>query len=361
MRYQHIIATKLKVAIADLSVYDQSAALQQCLGQEELLYCITSAQGLICQLPFAFDGLGESISQSDMPSNHSLEPTYAIAGQGLNLRTLSAILCNMFNEDEQISIRQNSFSHAFGVSVVDVFSRSASAVASEKILTLGAQFNVDILRKTKAKVSAPGLLVMDMDSTIIAMECIDEIAGLAGVKDKVSEVTERAMRGEIPFTESLYQRVACLKGVAEQDLFSIRQRLPFMPGFVATMRILQQANWTLAIASGGFTFFADYIKHDLQLDAAFSNKLEVVDGVLTGRVLGEVVDAKTKAQVLQSLLDSSDIDSEQVIAIGDGANDLLMMEQAASSVAYHAKPAVAKVADTAINICGFEALLYAMR
>jgi phosphoserine phosphatase len=361
MRYQHTIDANLKVAIADLSVYDQSAALQQCLEQEELLHCITSAQGLICQLPFAFDDLGETISQSDMSINHSFEATYAIAGQGLNLRMLSAILCNMFNEDEQISVRQNAFSHAFGVTVVDVLTKSAIAVASDKALALSAQFNVEILRKTKAKVSLPGLLVMDMDSTVIAMECIDEIADLAGVKDKVSEVTERAMLGEIPFTESLHQRVACLKGVAEQDLFSIRQRLPFMPGFVATVRILQQANWTLAIASGGFKFFADYIKHSLQLDAAFSNQLEVVDGVLTGKVLGDVVDAKVKAQVLQSLLENSDIASEQVIAIGDGANDLLMMEKAASSVAYHAKPAVAKVADTAINIYGFEALLYALR
>jgi phosphoserine phosphatase len=361
MPYQHIIDAKLNVAISDLSAYDQSIALQQCLEHGEPLDCTISARGLICYLPFAFDGLGKTYSQTDIPSNHSLEPTYAIAGQGLNLRMLTAILCNMFNEDEQISIRQNAFSQAFGVTVVDVFTKSASAVASDKILALSTQFNVDILRKAKAKVSSPGLLVMDMDSTVIAMECIDEIAALAGLKDKVSEVTERAMRGEIPFAESLHQRVACLKGVAEQDLFSIRQRLPFMPGFVATMRILQQANWTLAIASGGFTFFADYIKHSLQLDAAFSNQLEVVDGMLTGKVLGEVVDAKAKAQVLQSLLESSDIDSEQVIAIGDGANDLLMMEQAASSVAYHAKPAVAKAADTAINVCGFEGLLYAMR
>jgi len=360
MLYQHTIDTQSKVAIAELSAYDQGAALQLSLEQSEQVNCTISEQGLMCYLPTALNGLGEAVEQSTITVNKHLVPAYAIAAQGLNLRILSSILHEMFERGVQIGLRQNRFSHAFGTLVIDVLIDPSITVARDKVLDLSAKFHADILRKTKAKLNAPGLLVMDMDSTVIEMECIDEIAGLAGVKSKVSEVTERAMRGEIPFTESLHQRVACLSGVAEQELFSIRERLPFMPGFVASMRILKEANWTLALASGGFTFFADYIKHSLELDAAFSNQLEIIDGVLTGKVLGDVVDAKQKAQILLTLLNGSNIDAQQVIAIGDGANDLLMMEQAASSIAYHAKPAVAQAADTAINICGFEGLLYAL-
>jgi phosphoserine phosphatase len=361
MLYQHNIDTQYKVAIAELSAYDQSAVLQQCLEQSEQVYCTVGKQGLMYYLPASLEGLGEVIEQNAMPLSDRLESAYAIAAEGLSMRMLSAMLYEMFDEGVQIGLRQNAFSYAFGTLVIDVFVHPSHTVARDKVLALSAKFHADILRKTKAKISRPGLLLMDMDSTVIEMECIDEIAGLAGLKAKVSAVTERAMRGEIPFTESLHQRVACLAGVAEQELFSIRERLPFMPGFVASMRILKEANWTLALASGGFTFFADYIKHMLELDAAFSNQLEVVDGLLTGKVLGEVVDAKKKAQVLLTMIKETNVDAEQVIAIGDGANDLLMMEQAASSIAYHAKPAVAKDADTAINICGFEGVLYSLR
>ena len=361
MLYQHNIDTQSKVTTAGLSAYDQSAVLQQCFKQSELINCTISEQGLLCYLPIALNGSQEALEQSAVLLSEQVEPSYAIAAQGLNLRILGAILHEMFDDDTNIGIRQNRFSHAFGVFVVDVFVHPSQTVDRDKVLALSAKFHADILRKTKAKVSAPGLLVMDMDSTVIKMECIDEIAALAGVKEQVCEVTERAMLGEIPFTESLHQRVACLAGVTEHELFSIRDRLPFMPGFVASMQILHDANWTLALASGGFTFFADYIKHMLGLHAAFSNQLEIVDGVLTGKVLGNVVDARQKANILVKLQREHHIDAEQVIAIGDGANDLLMMEKAASSIAYHAKPAVAQTADSAINICGFEGLLYALR
>jgi phosphoserine phosphatase len=199
-----------------------------------------------------------------------------------------------------------------------------------------------------------------MDSTVIAMECIDEIAAIAGVKDKVSAVTERAMMGEIAFAESLHERVACLAGIHQTDLYAIRDRLPFMPGFVKTTQILQGLHWKLAIASGGFTFFADYIKESLKLDYALSNRLEVIGDTLSGKVLGSVIDAQAKANALTKLQKECGLEQSQTVAIGDGANDLLMMEAAGNSVAFRAKPAVSKAADTSIIHCGFEALLYAM-
>lgn len=186
----------------------------------------------------------------------------------------------------------------------------------------------------------PGLLVMDMDSTAIQIECIDEIAKLAGTGELVSEVTERAMRGELDFTASLRQRVATLKGADANILRQVRDTLPLMPGLTQLVLKLETLGWKVAIASGGFTFFADYLKDKLRLTAAVANELEIRDGVLTGNVTGDIVDAKYKASILQSLAETHEIPTAQTVAIGDGANDLPMIKAAGLGIAYHAKPKV---------------------
>jgi phosphoserine phosphatase len=285
---------------------------------------------------------------------------FTVVSQSLNLRTLANVLAYLFPTNVAIHVRANAHAKAFATFAVDVFCEQVCDVSNDEIANVCAQYRVDIFKKLQSRLSEPGLLVMDMDSTVIAMECIDEIADLAGVKGEVSEVTERAMRGEIPFTQSLHDRVACLAGVAESDLLSIREQLPFMPGFMETMHILKQANWHLAIASGGFTFFADYVKGVAQLDAAFSNQLEVKDGILTGKVIGDVVDGAEKARILTHLSKEHGVAQTQCVAIGDGANDLIMMEKAGSSIAYHAKASVAKAADNAIRFCGFEGVLFSL-
>ena len=207
------------------------------------------------------------------------------------------------------------------------------------------------------KLSQAGLLVMDMDSTAIQIECIDEIAKLAGVGELVSAITESAMRGELDFEQSLRRRVATLKGAPESILQQVRENLPLMSGLVETIQTLQKYGWKTAIASGGFTYFADYLKALLQLDFAASNQFDIEDGKLTGLVKGDVVDAQYKAKTLQHLLEEYGIDSQHSIAIGDGANDLAMMNVAGLGVAFHAKPKVQQQAQIVVNFADLTALL----
>ncbi len=186
----------------------------------------------------------------------------------------------------------------------------------------------------------PGLLVMDMDSTAIQIECIDEIAKLAGSSELVVEVTERAMRGELDFAASLRQRVATLKGADANILKQVRDELPLMPGLTELVQKLQVLGWQVAIASGGFTWFAEYLRDRLHLAHVVANELEMRAGRLTGEVLGQIVDAQYKADTLKKLAQRFDIASEQTVAIGDGTNDLPMIKAAALGIAYHAKPKV---------------------
>ena len=225
-------------------------------------------------------------------------------------------------------------------------------------LNFAHDVEVDIAKLDfRPKLSQAGLLVMDMDSTAIQMECIDEIAKLAGVGELVSAITESAMRGELDFEQSLRRRVGTLKGAPENILQQVREHLPLMPGLVETIQTLQKYGWKTAIASGGFTYFADYLKALLQLDFAASNQFDIEDGKLTGLVKGDVVDAQYKAKTLQRLLEKYGIDSQYSIAIGDGANDLAMMNVAGLGVAFHAKPKVQQQAQIVVNFADLTALL----
>lgn len=202
------------------------------------------------------------------------------------------------------------------------------------------------------ELAKPGLIVMDMDSTAIQIECIDEIAKLAGVGELVSEITERAMQGELDFEASLRERVAALKGADESILSQVRQTLPLMPELVELVNTLKALGWKTAIASGGFTYFSDHLKEMLGLDFAQSNTLEIVDGKLTGKVLGDIVSAETKADILVTLADEYDVEPHNTVAVGDGANDLVMMATSGLGIAYHAKPKVQQQAQTAICHAG---------
>ncbi len=200
-----------------------------------------------------------------------------------------------------------------------------------------------------------GLCVMDMDSTLIAIECIDEIADMMNIKPQVSEITEAAMRGELDFAASLRKRVALLKGLPETALQRvIDERLKLNPGAYEWIVACKAQNIKTMVVSGGFTFFANHVKDLLGLDYAVSNVLEIIDGKLTGQVLGDIVDAERKAQELLNLRDSLGLSEKQTIAIGDGANDLKMMAVAAAGVAYHAKPVVQAQAKYALNFNGLD-------
>ena len=204
-----------------------------------------------------------------------------------------------------------------------------------------------------------GLCVMDMDSTLISIECIDEIADMVGIKTQVAAITERAMQGELDFAQSLRQRVALLKGLSESDLMRVlNERLTLNPGAVEWIAACKKNNITTLLVSGGFTFFADKVKAMLGLDYAVSNQLEIVDGKLTGGIIGDIVDAQRKADELCQLRDRLGLTAAQTIAIGDGANDLKMMGVAGIGVAYHAKPIVQTQATYALNHSGLDGVMH---
>lgn len=212
---------------------------------------------------------------------------------------------------------------------------------SPDISILAESFELDIAQLGKVPhMRTPGLLVMDMDSTAIEIECIDEIAKLAGVGEQVAEVTERAMRGELDFSTSLRQRVAALQDADASILQQVRETLPLMPGLTRMVQRLQELGWHVAIASGGFTYYAEYLRDQLNLVDVAANELEIRNGKLTGKVIGPIVDAQYKADILLKLAEKLEIPKEQTVAIGDGANDLKMMAVAGMGIAYHAKPKV---------------------
>ena len=203
-----------------------------------------------------------------------------------------------------------------------------------------------------------GLLVMDMDSTLIAIECIDEVADLHGLKAQVAAITEAAMRGEMEFAESLRRRAALLKGLDEEALQRVYdERLRLSPGAEIMLKALQQRGIKTLLLSGGFKFFTDRLKARLGLDYAHANTLEIINGKLTGKVLGEILDAQGKADWLVKIRDDLGLKPEQVIAMGDGANDLKMMAQAGISIAYHAKPVVRAQASYMLNFVGLDGVV----
>lgn len=254
--------------------------------------------------------------------------------------------------------RISDFQHRLGAAIVVVSSwriddyqvvRIAGSLTG-RIKRVADEFQMDVVPLGNIpKLRSPGLLMMDMDSTAIQIECIDEIARLAGVGDEVAEVTERAMQGELDFSESLKARVGLLAGADAAILQQVLDTLPLMPGLTSLVRKLQAMDWHVAIASGGFTFYANHLKDSLRLIAVYANQLEIKDGKLTGKVKGPVVDAKYKAQALVKLAEFLNIPLEQTVAIGDGANDLKMLKKASLGIAFHAKPKVYARAKVAIR------------
>ena len=203
-----------------------------------------------------------------------------------------------------------------------------------------------------------GLFVTDMDSTLIDIECIDEIADQCGKKAQVAEITEAAMRGEIDFRESLNRRVALLEGLSADALDTVyRERLQLNPGARELIGALKAAGIVTVLVSGGFTYFTERLKADLGFDHAYANTLERIDGKLTGRVCGPVVDAQAKADHLTRIRNQLDLSADRVIAAGDGANDLPMFRAAGFGVAYKAKPVLRAQADCSLNHSGLDAVL----
>jgi phosphoserine phosphatase len=233
----------------------------------------------------------------------------------------------------------------------DALKRTLLSVATS------AGFDVSLQRESLYRRSKR-LVVLDMDSTLIRIEVIDELARAAGVGAEVSRITERAMRGEMDYDESLRQRVGLLAGLDLAVLDKLAANLPLTDGAETLVRVLKRLGYKIAVISGGFSRAAEALKRRLGVDYAYSNNLEVQGGKLTGRVVGPIVNAQRKAELLETIAQAEGVLLDQVIAVGDGANDALMLERAGLGIAFHAKPKLREAADTSISAAGLDAILY---
>jgi len=278
--------------------------------------------------------------------------TSIIAEQQLNIDTISRL-------SGRIPLDQISNSSR---SVVE-FSVRGTPTDMEKMkksfIQLAGEIEIDIaFQEDNIYRRSRRLVCFDMDSTLIQTEVIDQLAYRAGVGEQVSEITERAMRGEIDFSESFVQRVSLLKGLDESVMKEIAENLPLTEGAERLFKTLKQYGYRTAILSGGFTYFGNYLKNKLGVDYVFANELEIMNGKLTGKHVGQIVDGNRKAELLKLLAFKEDIHLEQVIAVGDGSNDLPMLRLAGLGIAFHAKPKVKESAKNAISNIGLDAILY---
>ena len=233
----------------------------------------------------------------------------------------------------------------------DALKRTLLSVATS------AGFDVSLQRESLYRRSKR-LVVLDMDSTLIRIEVIDELARAAGVGADVARITERAMQGEMDYDESLRQRVGLLAGLDVAVLDKLAANLPLTDGAETLVRVLKRLGYKIAVISGGFSRAAEALKRRLGVDYAYSNNLEVSGGKLTGRVVGPIVNGQRKAELLETIAQAEGVLLDQVIAVGDGANDALMLERAGLGIAFHAKPKLREAADASISAAGLDAILY---
>lgn len=287
-------------------------------------------------------------------AEHLAAITRLVADQGLNIDGLQRLSGRVSLEGETAEVR----SKACVEFSVRGEPRNVDVMRSE-FLRLAGDLGIDIaFQKDNAFRRNRRLVCFDMDSTLIEHEVIDELAKAAGVGDQVSEITERAMQGELDFIQSFEARVALLKGLDASVLEQIAQSLKLTEGAEHLMRTLKALGYKTAILSGGFTYFGEYLQQKLGIDYVHANALEIEDGKVTGRVVGRVVDGQRKAELLREIAASEGVNLEQVIAVGDGANDLPMLSIAGLGIAFRAKPLVRANAKQAISTLGLDGILY---
>lgn len=279
--------------------------------------------------------------------------TEEIARQGLNIDGIQRLTGRQpLGEDEQ-PLTKSCVEFSVRGNPVDIHQMRA------RFLEMSEREEFDIsLQEDNVFRRCRRLICFDMDSTLIETEVIDELADRAGVGEQVRAITESAMRGEIDFCESFTRRVALLKGLDESVMRDIAEHLPFTEGLTRMMAVLKRTGYKTAILSGGFTYFGNYLKEKFGFDYVYANELEVADGKLTGRYVGDIVDGKRKAELLRIIAQVEKIDIAQTIAVGDGANDLPMLSAAGLGIAFHAKPKVKETARQSISTIGLDGVLY---
>lgn len=278
--------------------------------------------------------------------------THIIANQGLNIDSIKRLTGRVPLDERKANVR----------ACIELSVRGTPQNREDmqrQLMKLSSELEMDFsLQQDSMYRRMRRLICFDMDSTLIQTECIDELAERAGVGEQVKAITERAMRGEIDFIESFTERVALLKGLDESVMIDIAEKLPITEGVERLMFVLKRYGYKIAILSGGFTYFGNYLKRKFGIDYVYANELEIADGKLTGRYLGDVVDGKRKAELLRLIAQVENVDIAQTIAVGDGANDLPMLSTAGLGIAFHAKPKVVENARQSINTIGLDGVLY---
>ncbi len=288
-----------------------------------------------------------------LTARHIALVSKVIADQKLNIDGIQRLTGRMPLAAQEKSLRKSCVEFSVRGNPTD------HSEMQQRFMQIAAQEDVDIsLQEDTMYRRCRRLVCFDMDSTLIGTEVIDELAERAGVGDQVRAITERAMRGEIDFCESFTERVALLKGLDESVMRDIAENLPITEGVDRMMTVLKRTGYKTAILSGGFTYFGNYLKQKFGFDYVYANDLEIVDGKLTGRYVGEIVDGKRKAELLRLIAQVENLNIKQTIAVGDGANDLPMLAAAGLGIAFHAKPKVKANADQSLSTIGLDGLLY---
>ena len=290
--------------------------------------------------------LGRKLSAHQIEAVNKL-----IADQGLNIDSIRRLSGRISIAEPRKNVRACI---EFSVRGTPREGMQAELLRLSSEMGMDCSFQIDNMYRRMRR-----LICFDMDSTLIQTEVIDELAMRAGVGDKVKEITERAMRGEIDFKESFTERVALLKGLDSKVMQDIAENLPITEGVDRLMYVLKRYGYKIAILSGGFTYFGEYLQKKYGIDYVYANELEIDEnGILTGRYLGEIVDGRRKAELLKLIAQVEKVDIAQTIAVGDGANDLPMLSEAGLGIAFHAKPRVVANAKQSINTIGLDGVLY---
>lgn len=280
------------------------------------------------------------------------ETTKIIMAQGLNIDSIIR-LTGRIPLDEDARVPKSCIELSVRGTPNDKAKMQSDFMKLSNDLGVDIAFQLDdMYRRTRR------LICFDMDSTLIETEVIDELAERAGVGAEVKAITEKAMRGEIDFKESFVRRIAMLKGLDVSVMEEVAQNLPITEGLDRLMRVLKTMGYKTAILSGGFTYFGHHLKQKYGFDYVYANELEIVDGKLTGNHIGEIVDGKRKAELLRLISQVENVDIAQTVAVGDGANDLPMLNIAGLGVAFHAKPKVKATADQSLSTIGLDGILY---
>ena len=278
--------------------------------------------------------------------------SHVVAQQGMHIDDIKRLTGRIpLNEDERTPKASVEFSVRGTPS--DKERMKADFMRLSNDLEMDISFQEDSMYRRMRR-----LICFDMDSTLIETEVIDELAIRAGVGDQVKAITESAMRGEIDFCESFKQRCALLKGLDVSVMQEIAENLPITEGVDRLMRVLKKIGFKIAILSGGFTYFGNYLKQKYNIDYVYANELEIENGKLTGRYVGDIVDGRRKAELLRLIAQVENVDIRQTVAVGDGANDLPMISIAGLGIAFHAKPKVKATAKQSISTIGLDGILY---